>query len=379
MQNRRANGEDAAAVPRQRRVLIVAPSPLMVGGQAIHAARLIEGLRDESTVSIDLLPIDPRAPKPLRWLQRIKYLRTLVTWPLYVLSLLARIPRYDIIHVTSAANFSFLLAPTPAILIGKLFGKHVILNYHAGQAQQHLRDWRRTAIPTIRLADETIVQSQYLVDVFTQYGLNARAIFNHVDTERFNFRERQPLKPNILSSRNLEPEYGVDVILRAFALIQERFPEASLTVVGDGSQRETLRTLAADLDLKRVTFTGFESPDRMPGLYDAADICLNASTIDNMPLTILESFAAGLPVVTTNAGGIPYIVTNEETGLVVEQNDPEALANSTIRLLEDAALASRIVRQARAACSRYTWTAVRAQWIQLYKDIDERKPTAQVN
>jgi hypothetical protein len=96
--------------------------------------------------------------------------RTLVTSIAYVLSLLLRVYKYDVLHVFSASYFSFVLAPTPAILIGKLYRRKVLLNYHSGEAEDHLRRWRRTAIPTIRMVDSVVVPSEYLVRVFASYG-----------------------------------------------------------------------------------------------------------------------------------------------------------------------------------------------------------------
>src|SRR5262249_7612199 len=153
--------------------------------------------------------------------------------------LLARVYKYDVLHIFSASYASFVIAPTPAILVGKLYRRKVLLNYHSGEAEDHLQRWR-SAVPTIRLADTLIVPSDYLVRVFDQFGLTAHTIFNLVDTGKLRFRDRSPLRPVFLSNRNFEVHYGVDRVLRAFKIIQEKFPEAKLDVVGDGSQRRAL-------------------------------------------------------------------------------------------------------------------------------------------
>lgn len=355
------------------RVLIIAASKDILGGQAVQAERLIEGLREEPSLSVSFLPINPRLPGALRRLQAIKYVRTVVTSLYYIMTLLVRVRRYDVIHIFSAAYFSFVLAPTPAILIGRLYGKRVVLNYHSGAAEDHLTRWRRTALPTIRLADVIVVPSRYLVDVFSRFNLRARAIFNHLDMERFRWRERSPLRPVFLSNRNLEAHYNVGCVLRAVALIQKRFNDARLTVAGDGSCRAELEKLARELELKQTEFIGLVTPEKMVELYDAADIYLNASDVDNMPLSILESYASGLPVVTTDAGGIPYILTNEETGLLVRRNDHEALAAAALRLLENPGLASAMTTRALEECRQYTWPVVRDAWLELYHETAREK------
>jgi L-malate glycosyltransferase len=367
-QSRSTLKAETAAAPQSKklRVLIVAPSLDILGGQAVQASRLLERLEKEEAIEVSFLPHNPRLPGPFRKLQSIKYARTIFTSLHYIVSLLARIPKYDVIHIFSASYLSFLLAPTPAVLIAKLYGKRVALNYRSGEAEDHLKRWRRTALPIIRLADEIVVPSGFLVDVFKQFNLSARSIFNIVDTNHFQFRLRDPLKPVFLSNRNLEPMYNVGCVLRAFAIIQRRFPDARLIVAGEGSQRAEMEKLARELELRGVEFAGRVEPEKMPDIYDAADIYLNSSNIDNMPGSIIEAFAAGLPVVTTDAGGIPYIVTNEKTGFLTPRNDHEAVAERAIRLLEDERLASRIAAVARDECRKYSWESVKNDWLDLY-------------
>lgn len=351
------------------RVLIAAPSLDILGGQSRQAVRLQTGLAQEPTLSVDFVAHNPRMPAGFGWLQRIKYVRTVATTLYYWFLLLARVWRYDIVHTFSASYYSYLLSAAPAILIAKLYRKKCILNYRSGEAEDHLRKWRLTAKPIMRLADAIVVPSGYLVELFARFGLHARAIYNIVELDRFQFRERQPLRPVFLTSRLLEPLYNVGCVLRAFALIQQRYPEASLTVAADGWMRGELEQLARDLNLRATEFIGRVPFEQMPAMYDGADVYLTATNLDNMPSSITESMASGLPVVTTDAGGIPYIVTHEETCLMVSCDDHEAMAASAIRLLTDDELAGRIARQARLASRKFTWPAVRDEWVKLYREL----------
>jgi L-malate glycosyltransferase len=361
------------------RVLVVAPSLRILGGQAVQAKYLIEHLSQEPSFEVAFLPHNPRLPGPLRVLQSIKYVRTIVTSLIYCVALALRIPKHDVIHTFSASYFSFLLAPTPAILIAKLFGKKTVLNYHSGEAEDHLRFWPRTAVPIIKMADELVVPSQYLVEVFRKFGLQAHAVANIVDLESFKFSERRPLLPQFLTNRNLYPLYNVACILRAFKIIQEKYPHATLKIAGNGRQRSYLEDLARKLNLRNVDFLGLVAPEKMSKLYDESHIFLNGSNIDNLPGSILESFASGVPIVTTSAGGIPYIVAHERTGLLVPRNDAEAMAASAVRLLESQELASSIAHNAHEVCQVYTWLAVRERWMELYRRLAERAVNIDAN
>ena len=351
------------------RVLIAAPSLDILGGQSRQAVRLREGLGSEPSLQVGFVPHNPRLPFPFRWLQRIKYIRTISTTLYYILLLLFIVPRYDIVHIFSASYYSYLFCAVPPILIAKLFGKRSILNYRSGEAEDHLQNWRLTARPIMRLADVIVVPSGYLVELFGRFDLPARAIYNLVELDRFSYRERRPLKPIFLTSRLLEPLYNVGCVLKAFALIQKEYPEAELTVAADGWMRAELEQLAVDLNLKATRFIGRVPFDQMPAMYDAAEIYLTATNLDNMPASITECMACGVPVVTTDAGGIPYIVKHEESCLMIARDDHVAMAESAIRLLRDNDLAVRLTERARADSVKFTWNAVRAEWIKLYQEL----------
>jgi len=198
-------------------VALVAANLDILGGQGIQAQALQKNLRAEG-VDVRLLPVNPAFPRGLRWLRRYPYLRTVINQILY-LPRLAGLGQVDVVHVFAASYFSFLLGPAPAMLVAKLFRKRVILNYHSGEADGHLAHWGVLVHPWLRLADVIVVPSEYLRDVFARFGYRVLVIPNVVDVSRFRYRERNRIAPRFLSLRNLERHYGVDVVIRAFALI----------------------------------------------------------------------------------------------------------------------------------------------------------------
>ena len=211
--------------------------------------------------------------------------------------------------------------------------------------------------------------STFLVDVFRRFGIDASVIPNIVDLERFRFRDRAPLGPRLVSTRNFDALYNVAATLRAFRLVQARWPEATLTLVGGGPQELELRALAAALCLRHVTFAGRVQPDQVAGFYAGHDIYVQSPDIDNMPTSILEAFASGLPVVSTAAGGVPALVTSGEDGLLAPLNDHTGLAAHVLRLLDDPETARRMIRAAYAASQSCTWPVVREQWLAVYRSL----------
>jgi L-malate glycosyltransferase len=353
---------------RRLNIAIVAPSTEILGGQAVQAERLLRSWQDDPEIHGWLVPINPSPPGPLRHLCRIKYVRTIATqltyWPL----LLKQLRRADVVHAFSASYASFLLAPLPAVLVAKLLGKPVLLNYHSGQAPDHLR---RSAVAraTLRWVDRNAVPSRFLHDVFARFGIASEIIPNIVDVDRFRFRRRGTFRPRVLSTRNFEDLYNLPCTLRAFRIIQDRHPDATLTLVGGGSQEPALRRLASELALRHVTFAGRVAPDNICRYYADADIYLQTPDIDNMPLSVLEAYASGCAVVSTSVGGVPAILTDEVHGLLVPANDHSAAATAVLRLLNQPGLATRLTEAALATCARYRWSSVRERWVQLYRSL----------
>lgn len=362
---------------RPLRILVAGPSLDILGGQSRQAALLCDWLGKQPGMTVSFVPHNPRLPGMLRYLQRIKYVRTVVTSLWYWALLLIRVRRCDVLHVFSASYYSYLLSAMPALLAAKLWRKKSVLNYHSGEAEDHLTNWPLTARPTMKWASTIVVQSGYLKDVFARFGLAATIIPSSVNLERFRFRQRKPLRPVFLSNRLLEPLYNVACIVRAFAVIQRSQPDARLIIAGDGIERSELEELVSSLGLRGVEFIGRVEYARMPAVYDSADIYLNSPNLDNFPNSIMESFAAGLPVVTTNAGGIPYLISHGETGLLGGVGDHQAMAENALRLLGDAGLAERISIQALKECDKYSADVERLSWIEIYQKLVKVGPSSE--
>jgi L-malate glycosyltransferase len=294
-----------------------------------------------------------------------------VRFPIYLVKLGSGLREADVAHVFSAVFWSFLIATAPAICVSRILGKKILVHYHSPLGEDHLRaSWIARNI--LRRVDMVVAPSAFLVEAFHKFDVTAQAIPNVVDLPAFSYRSRETLRPVLLCSRNFESRYGVDLVLRAFAEVQKAFPAAQLWLAGEGPEESALRGMIAKLNLTEVEMLGRVTRENIGRCYDGADIFINAPRIDNMPVLILEAFASGLPVVTTDAGGIPYIVRHEETGLVSNTEDWGQLAANVIRLLQDPTLARRIAQNAYQQSSTYNWNAIREQWLCLYRDLNHR-------
>jgi glycosyltransferase involved in cell wall biosynthesis len=353
------------------RVALIGPSMRYVGGQSVQADLLLNNWKDDPDVAASFAAVDPRFPFGLRWAERVPVMRTIVRQPLYLWKLWRSLKDVDIAHIYSASYASFLLAPLPAWCVARARGKKTLVNYHSGEARDHLR---RSPIARrlLQRADKLVVPSGYLVQVFREFALEAQVVPNIVDISQFQYRRRAPVRPHLVCTRGFHPYYGIDLVVRAFAQVKELYPEAQLDLVGGGELEQSIRDLVRQLNLSNVNFVGVASRKDIGGFYDRADIFVNASNLDNMPVSVLEAFASGTPVVTTEPEGMKYIVAHERTGLLSPPGDATALAKNIVRVLKEPDLAARLAQSAFEESSRYRWAAVREQWLRVYAGLTSR-------
>jgi len=352
-------------------VAFVAPSLRYVGGQAVQADLLMRNWKEDPDVKAHFVPVDPRLPYGLDWVERVPLLRTAVREPLYLLTLWSRLKDVDIAHIFSASYTSFLLAPLPAWLVARRRGKRTLINYRSGECRDHLKK-SPIAREVLKGSDRLVVPSGYLVNVLREFRLEAQMVPNLIDLTQFRYRLRRPLQPRLVCTRGFHPYYGIDVVVRAFAEVKRRYPEAQLDLVGGGVLEGEIRDLVRQLNLAGVNFSGVAARQDIGRFYDRADIFVNASNLDNMPVSVLEAFASGTPVVSTAPEGIRYIVEHEKTGLLSQPEDATALAQNILRVLGDSELATRLAENAFAESSRYSWESVRDQWLRVYRDLVPR-------
>src|SRR5207253_1609866 len=176
------------------------------------------------------------------------------------------------------------------------------------------------------------------------------------DLKRYTFRERSILAPRFLYLRGMYPYYNPEMAIRAFGIIQHRYPESLLTMAGEeGKESARCRALVRDLNLRNVQFVGLVPKEQIPGLADKHDIYLHTNRVENMPVTIIEMWACGLPIVGTDVGGMPYLVRNGIDGILVKSEDHRAMADTCLELLCNRKLAGMLSWNGRARAEELTW------------------------
>jgi glycosyltransferase involved in cell wall biosynthesis len=360
----RAANVDSRTLPR---VAIVGPAPPPPGGMANQCWQLVRLLDDEG---VDVTFVRTNAPYRPAWVEGVPAVRAAFRLLPYLVTLWRAFGHVDVVHVFANSGWAWHLFAAPALAIARIRGVPAIVNYRGGNAGVFLASAPHHVVRMLGGAASVIAPSEFLKRVFADHGIAAAIVPNIVDLRSFAARSPRNFgdAPHLVVTRNLEAIYDIPTAIRAFARVRAAFPRARLTVAGTGPERASCERLAAELDLgASVSFPGRIDNDRIAGLYASADAMLNPSTVDNMPISILEAFASGVPVVTTNVGGIPDMAADGETALLVPAHDAEAMAAAALSVLGDRALASRLVANGIESARRYDWNVVRDQWLAVYR------------
>lgn len=356
---------------RALHVLLVGPLPPPAGGMANQTRQLARLLESEG-VRVSL--VQTNAPYHPAWIQQLRGMRALFRLLPYLLRLFSSAKEADVVHVMANSGWSWHLFAAPAIWIARLRGKPSVVNYRGGLAAEFLEGQAHIVRATLARATALIVPSGFLKAVFARHGMSAEVIPNVVDVQRFRPADAEAIHdsaaPHIVVARNLEYLYGNDVAIRALAHLRQRFPAARLTIAGSGPEAQTLKRLSEELGVAdAVRFAGQLDPVQMSDLYRSADLSLNPSRADNTPNSILESLACGVPVVSTDVGGVPFLVEHSQTAWLVPPDSPEATAAGIARVLDDTALRRRLVASGLNLARNCGWNIVRTQWLELYRSL----------
>lgn len=349
------------------RIGLVGPLPPPSGGMANQTLQLSKLLADEG-LTVEL--VQTNAPYRPAWIGKLTVVRAVFRLLFYMVRLWQTAGRVDVFHIMANSGWSWHLFTVPAVWIAKIRNTPTVINYRGGEAQAFFEKSFRWIKPTLAAAARVIVPSRFLQQVFNQHQVDTDIVANIIDIERFAPSTDRPTvdAPCLLVARNLELIYDNATAIRAFKQILKEFPDATLTVAGTGPEQASLQALVNELAIEdRVNFTGRVDTQQMPALYQSAQVMLNPSRVDNMPNSILEALASGVPVVSTDVGGIPFLVEHEKTALLVPAENHQAMAAEIIRVLQDQQLSNKLSRAGLEYVQQFSWPVVRDKWLAVYQ------------
>ena len=205
------------------------------------------------------------------------------------------------------------------------------------------------------------------------FGARARVIFNAARTEDFKGVAPYPHpRPYVFALGRMVPQKGFDILLRGFALLcKESNKACDLIIAGDGSRLEELKVLARELGIQQqVIFPGKADRKLTSSLFCGCAVFVLPSRADEgLPVVCAEALAAGKAVVATRSGGAPEVILHNQNGLIIEKEDPEALAAALEKLLGNPALLQAFAERSKALAELFDWSAITTQYVDLYRNV----------
>lgn len=274
---------------------------------------------------------------------------------------------YDVAQVDVYSGNAFLWAELVCATLSKA-GKPYVLTLHGGNLPRFARRWPRRVRRLLRSASCVTSPSPYLA---TQLGAFREILVlpNPLSLESYPFRLRREPRPRLVWLRAFHRIYDPTLAVKVVERLAPEFPDVHLTMIGadkaDGSL-EAARTAAVAAGVaSRISFCGPVPKREVASLLAASDLFLNTSRVDNAPMSVLEAMACGLPVVSTDAGGVPDLVRNGEDALLVPVGDPDAMADAVRRILTSPDLAEGLSRRGRATAECLDWSHILPRWEEL--------------
>ena len=282
-----------------------------------------------------------------------------------LLKLLCKARTYDILHI-HACSYWGMVPAVLGIIAGKLLRKRTIITYHGGEAKEYFSKHAAFVRRWLSRADEVIVLSGFLKEIFEQYQIPCVVIPNIV-VLRPQTEHSTTIAPKFISIRHLEPLYNIPCILQAYEQVLKQYPKATLDILGQGSMRAELEGYVQENKLTGVTFIGQVPNDTIYDYFANASIMLSAPKIDNMSVSLLEAMNAGLLVISSRVGGVPYMIEDGKTGLLFESENSNDLATKMTWSLEHHQEVSTMILTAQGEVQKYSWSNVKPLLFKIYE------------
>lgn len=274
---------------------------------------------------------------------------------------------YVIIDTFSTSNFYYALLVSQ---LARLLNLKYIPILHGGNLPSRLINNKKLSNLIFRYSYKNVAPSNYLKSEFNKHGFSVLLIPNILEIDNYKFKSRDILKPNLLWVRAFDHIYNPTLAINVLKKLKIKYPYSTLTMVGpikDNSFNE-VEKLMESLKLKdSVKITGVLKKEEWHKLAEDSDIFINTTNIDNTPVSVVEVMALGLPIVSTNVGGLPYLIENNIDGLLVNNNDPELMYNAINHLLTNNDIAAKITNNARNKAETFSWNNVKKKWLEILK------------
>ncbi|MDN5205380.1 glycosyltransferase family 4 protein [Fulvivirgaceae bacterium BMA10] len=274
-----------------------------------------------------------------------------------------------LIDTYSTSNFYYTLV---SALLAKRFGIPYVPILHGGGLPNRLKQTPRLSRQVFSNAYVNASPSHYLEKEFRDSGYEVKYIPNYIETKNYPGFKRTTLRPRLLYVRSFHKIYNPTMAVKVLFELSKDYKDVELCMVGpdkDGSLEDTLN-LARELKVdSRLKITGKLSKEEWIAISKDYDIFINTTNFDNLPVSVIEAMCLGFPIVSTNPGGLSYLIEHETDGMLLDPDDVGAMAGHIRKLLDDPSLAEKLSKNAISKAHTYDWSEIRKKWGELLHEI----------
>ena len=273
----------------------------------------------------------------------------------------------DVVLIDTYSTTNFYYAWAVSQMCRLLYLPYIPI-LHGGNLENRLQRNPKLSRFVFGPAHTLVSPSLFMKDTFESHGYPSVYIPNSIEISKYPFQQRSFESIRLLWVRSFSEIYHPSLAVHILKGLQDRGYDASLTMVGpdsDGSLKK-VQDLANQLDVP-VTFTGKLSKTDWHELSKSHNFFINTTHFDNMPVSVIEAMALGLPVVSTHVGGMPYLVSHKKDGWLVPPNDSSAFIEALVYLFGHPEVASVLAIAARKKVEAFDWEKVKAEWVGLLK------------
>jgi glycosyltransferase involved in cell wall biosynthesis len=274
--------------------------------------------------------------------------------------------KYDIFHIHGCSFFGFFPIVI-GVMIGKLLKKKIIITYHGGELYEFINKYKTKVIYFLNKADIITVPSKYLQNILNNNSIKSKYLPNIIRDDNVYFKKREKLKPILIVTRTLDEVYNIPLSIMAFKDLKKVVPDAKLKIVGDGKLKNEILELVKKENIDDIEFIGRVPNSKIGEILNTADIFINTSNKDNMPLSLFEALACGLPVISTKVGGIPDYITDGINGFLIEPNNKEQLISKIIYILNNQDEVQKIIANGYDTFQKLTLRNLKSEYLKLYE------------
>lgn len=279
---------------------------------------------------------------------------------------------YDIAIVPLYGSFKSFTASAMTVKLLKALNKKVILIVHGGSIPERMKQNPTKFLAVLKAANVVVCPSMFLLTTFNEYGIKSVLIENVVNLTDYHFQNKETFRPKIFWMRTLEDIYNPEMAVRTAAILAKKYPDFKMVMAGyDRGSLTMLKALVNKLKIAdKIEFPGYITNTQKNVYAREFDIYICTNRIDNAPVTFIEMMALGLPVVSVNVGGIPYLVTNENNGLLVNLDDDEGMANCIISIIEQPCLGKKLAKNGYDFATQFGEEPVLKKWQEVFLKLD---------